>query len=160
MWYHKKNIKIRKCIQTASNTTTAWLDPNWSGTGHQQVMTLAPSEAWTGQNKKAKRNNYATICSKINIFYQKKFYLPYQKHRRQYLKFFNHYHYYYFFFWLRHTACGVLSSLTQDQIRALAVRVRSPTHWTAREFPEGSNLRSMNILCGLDMIPNYFNYYV
>ena len=30
----------------------------------------------------------------------------------------------------------VLSSLTRDQTQALAVKVPSPNHWTAREFPE------------------------
>ena len=36
------------------------------------------------------------------------------------------------YFWLHHMPCGILISPTRGQIRALAVEVSSPNHWTNR----------------------------
>ena len=44
--------------------------------------------------------------------------------------------FFFFFFWLPRTAWGDLSSLTRDWTQAMAVKVWSPNHWTAREFPQ------------------------
>ena len=43
----------------------------------------------------------------------------------------------FFFFFFLATLCGLwdLSPLTRDWIQATAVKVPSPNHWTAREFP-------------------------
>ena len=41
-----------------------------------------------------------------------------------------------FFFLAMPLGMQDLSYLTRDQTQALAVKVPSPNHWTAREFPE------------------------
>ena len=41
----------------------------------------------------------------------------------------------FFFFWPHCVACGILVSQPGIKSGALAVRVLSPNHWTAREFP-------------------------
>ena len=40
-----------------------------------------------------------------------------------------------FLFWLRHTACGTLSSMVGDQTQAVAVKVQNPNHQVTRELP-------------------------
>ena len=40
-----------------------------------------------------------------------------------------------YLFWPRCTACGILVPQPGIEPRPLAVRVRSPNYWTAREFP-------------------------
>ena len=40
------------------------------------------------------------------------------------------------FLWLCHTACGTLVPQPEIEPRPSAVRVQSPNHWTAREFPQ------------------------
>ena len=40
----------------------------------------------------------------------------------------------FFLFWPRYLACGI-SSLIRDWTWTIAVKVLSPNHWTAREFP-------------------------
>ena len=39
-----------------------------------------------------------------------------------------------FLFWPRHLACGILVPQPGVEPRCLAVKERSPNHWTAREF--------------------------
>ena len=41
-----------------------------------------------------------------------------------------------FFFWLHCTACGILVPRPGIEPGPSSMRVQSPNHWTAREFPE------------------------
>ena len=43
--------------------------------------------------------------------------------------------YFFFFFWPHCTACGILIPWPGIQPGPMAVKVQSPNHWTAREFP-------------------------
>ena len=38
-------------------------------------------------------------------------------------------------FWTQHEACGIVDSRPESKSRTLAVKVRTPNHWTTREFP-------------------------
>ena len=38
-------------------------------------------------------------------------------------------------FWPRHTTCGILVPWPRIEPGRLAVKVQSPNHWTAKEFP-------------------------
>ena len=47
------------------------------------------------------------------------------------------------FVWPRHAACGILVSRPGIEPGPLAVKARSPNHWTARKFPIFSFLRNL-----------------
>ena len=48
--------------------------------------------------------------------------------------------FFFFFFWPHCTACGILVPQPGIEPGSLAVKARSPTHWTAREVPEHFHL--------------------
>ena len=43
---------------------------------------------------------------------------------------------YVFIYWLRRTACVILVPSPGIEPGPMAMKARSPNHWTAREFPE------------------------
>ena len=55
----------------------------------------------------------------------------------------------YFFFWLHHTTCGILVPRPGIDSGPSAVKAQSPSHWTAREFPERLNIIRMPVFPNL-----------
>ena len=64
-----------------------------------------------------------------------------------------------FFLFFVATLCGLrdLSSLTRDWTWATAVKVPSPNHWTAREFPRNFILKNFNLSYCLRTITSAIN---
>ena len=64
-----------------------------------------------------------------------------------------------FFFFFLASPYGLWdpSSLTRDQTQALAVRARSPNHWTAREFPSFFFFLEVSIARVVRRVPMYLH---
>ena len=60
------------------------------------------------------------------------------------------------FFWPHRVACGILVPQPGIELRPLAVRARSPNHWTTRDFPWQTtyNLRFLNCKVSVATIPS------